>query len=144
MATLFNESVLSKNPILFLLPSVSSVISIIVEVIFTTELSYRNGNKVFFPNIVLLGSFFAAFMIIYFQLDLSKKSVRLNALNKNNRSIGVLELFTIYSIYSLLFFFMGGYEGQVRETYSLKLDPISIYTFKITATTLLTLFLLVL
>ena len=26
----------------------------------------------------------------------------------------------------------GGYEGQVRETYSLKLDPFSLYTFKIT------------
>jgi hypothetical protein len=135
MATFFKESlfVLSKNPILFLLPLVGSVISIIVEVIFTIELYYSNGNKVFFPNIILFGLFFAAFMIIYFQLDLSKKSVRLTALKNNTRSIGVLELFTIYSIYSLVLFFIGGYEGQVRETYSLKLDPFSLYTFKITA-----------
>jgi len=134
MATFFKESlfVLSKNPILFLLPLVGSVISIIVEVIFTIELYYSNGNKVFFPNIILFGLFFAGFMIIYFQLNLSKKSVRLTALKNNNRSIGVLELFTIYSIYSLVLFFMGGYEGQVRETYSLKLDPFSLYTFKIT------------
>ena len=80
MATFFKESlfVLSKNPILFLLPLVGSVISIIVEVIFTIELYYSNGNKVFFPNIILFGLFFAGFMIIYFQLNLSKKSVRLH------------------------------------------------------------------
>src|SRR6266568_2308830 len=66
MATFFKESlfVLSKNPILFLLPLVGSVISIIVEVIFTIELYYSNGNKVFFPNIILFGLFFAGFNII--------------------------------------------------------------------------------
>ena len=123
--------VLSKNPILFLLPLVGSALSITVEVIFTRELYYSNGNKVFFPDIILFGLFFAAFMITYFQLDLARKSINLHGLN-NNRSIGVLELFAIYSIYSLILFFIGGYEGQVRENYSLRSDPFSIYTFKIT------------
>jgi len=123
--------VLFKNPILFLLPILGSVISIIVEAIFTVELYYNNGNKVFFPNIIILGLFFAAFMIIYFQLNLSKQSVRLTALKNNNLGIEVLELFTIYSIYSLVLFFIGSYEGQLRETFSPKSDPFSLYTFKI-------------
>src|SRR5438445_12055476 len=112
MATSFKESLflLSKNPILFLLPLVGSVISIIVEVIFTIELYYSNGNKVFFPNIILFGLFFAGFMLIYFQLDLSKKYVRLSALKNNNRNIGVIELFTIYSNYSLVLLFIGRFD----------------------------------
>ena len=123
--------VLSKNPILFLLPLVGSVISIIVEVVFTRELYFSNGSKVYFPDVLLFGIFFATFMIIYFQLDLSKRSISLSAPKNKYYGIGVLELFTIYSIYSLVLFFVGGYESQLRETYSLKSDPFSLYTFKI-------------
>src|ERR1043166_7469825 len=134
--TFFKKSlfVLSKNPILFLLPSLGAVLSIITEIIFATELYYSNGNKVFFPDSILVGLFLAAFTIIYFQLGISKKSIiRLGAPPKNNNhSTGVLELFIIYSIYSLLLVFIGGYESQVRETYSIKSDPFSLYTFKIT------------
>ena len=99
-ATFFKQSlfVLSKNPILFLLPFAGSALSIIVEVIFTGELYYSNGNKVFFPNVILFGIFFAAFTITYFQLGLSRKSVSLGGVN--NHSVGVLELFAIYAIYS--------------------------------------------
>jgi hypothetical protein len=125
--------VLSKNSILFLLPSVGAILSITIEIIFATELYYSNGNKVFFPDSILVGLFFAAFTIIYFQLRISKKSISLGAPPKNNNhSTGVLELFIIYSIYSLLLVFIGGYEGQVRETYSIKSDPFSLYTSKIT------------
>lgn len=130
----FKQSVfvLAKNPILFLLPSVGAILSITIEIIFTRELYYSNGNKVFFPDSILFGLFFAAFTIIYFQLGISKKSIILSAQAKNNNySIGVLDLFVIYSIYSLLLVFVGGYEGQVRETYSIKSDPFSLYTFKI-------------
>jgi hypothetical protein len=133
--TFFKKSVfvLSKNPILFLLPSVGAILSITTEIIFTRELYYSNGNKVFFPDTILFGLFFAAFTIIYFQLGISKKSISLGATPKNNNhGIGVLDLFIIYSIYSLLLVFIGGYEGQVRETYSIKSDPFSLYTFKIT------------
>jgi len=133
--TFFKKSlfVLSKNPILFLLPSLGAVLSIITEIIFATELYYSNGNKVFFPDSILVGLFLAAFTIIYFQLGISKKSIiRLGAAPKNNNhSTGVLELFIIYSIYSLLLVFIGGYEGQVRETYSIKSDPFSLYMSKI-------------
>jgi hypothetical protein len=131
----FKQSVfvLAKNPILFLLPSVGAILSITIEIIFTRELYYSNGNKIFFPDSILFGLFFAAFTIIYFQLGISKKSIILSAQAKNNNySIGVLDLFVIYSIYSLLLVFVGGYEGQVRETYSIKSDPFSLYTFKIT------------
>ncbi|MGB8934416.1 MAG: hypothetical protein WCC17_04850 [Candidatus Nitrosopolaris sp.] len=130
-ATFFKQSlfVLSKNPILFLLPFAGSALSIIVEVIFTGELYYSNGNKVFFPNIILFGIFFAAFMITYFQLGLSRKSVSLGGLN---HSVGVLELLAIYAIYSLVLYFIGSYEGQIREAYSLRSDSFSMYTFKVT------------
>lgn len=130
-ATFFKQSlfVLSKNPILFLLPFAGSALSIIVEVIFTGELYYSNGNKVFFPNIILFGIFFAAFMITYFQLGLSRKSVSLGGLN---HSVGVLELLAIYAIYSLVLYFIGSYEGQIGEAYSLRSDSFSMYTFKIT------------
>ena len=68
--TFFKKSVfvLSKNPILFLLPSVGAILSITIEIIFATELYYSNGNKVFFPDSILGGLFFAPFTIIYFQL----------------------------------------------------------------------------
>ena len=122
--------VLSKNPILFLLPLVGSVISIMVEVVFTRQLYYSNGNKVFFPDVLLFGIFFAAFMIIYFQLDLSKKSISLSVPKNNYHGIVVLELFHNLFIYPW-YFFIGGYESQLRETYSLKSDPFSLYTFKI-------------
>ena len=134
--TFFKKSVfvLSKNPILFLLPSVGAILSITIEIIFATELYYSNGNKVFFPDSIFVGLFFAAFTIIYFQLGISKKSIiRLRAAPKNNYySTAVLELFIIYSIYSLLLIFIGGYEGQVRETYSINSDPFSLYVSKVT------------
>lgn len=132
--TFFKESlsVLSKNPILFLLPLIGSALSIAVEVIFTEELRNSNGNRVFFPDILLFALFFVAFTIVYVQLALSKKSLRINTLKNSNFSIVVLELFIIYSIYSLLLVFIGGYESQVRESYGVKLDRFSTYTSKIT------------
>src|SRR5215467_9760003 len=131
-ATFFKQSlfVLSKNPILFLLPFAGSALSIIIEVIFTEELYYSNGSKVFFPNVILFGIFFAAFTITYFQLGLARKSVSLGGVN--NHSVGVLELFAIYAIYSLVLYFIGSYEGQIREVYSLRSDRFSMYTFKVT------------
>ena len=132
--TFFKESfsVLSKNPILFLLPVIGSALSIAVEVIFTEELGNSNGNRVFFPDLLLFALFFVAFTIVYVQLALSKKSLRINTLKNSNFSIVVLELFIIYSIYSLLLVFIGGYESQVRESYGVKLDRFSTYTSKIT------------
>jgi hypothetical protein len=131
-ATFFKQSffVLSKNPILFLLPFAGSALSIIIEVIFTRELYYSNGNKVFFPNVILFGIFFAAFVITYFQLSLSRKSVGLGGVN--DHSVGVLELLAIYAIYSSVLYFIGSYEGQIRESYSLSSDGFSMYTFKVT------------
>ena len=131
----FRQSVfvIYKNPVLFLLPLVGATLSIIVEILFTRELYYSSNGKVFFPDSLLFGLFFAAFTITYFQLGMSKRSVNLGAsYRNNNHSLGVLELFIIYSIYASLLVFIGGYEGQVREAYSIKLDSLSLYTFKIT------------
>jgi hypothetical protein len=113
-----------------LLPFAGSALSIIIEVIFTRELYYSNGNKVFFPNVILFGIFFAAFVITYFQLSLSRKSVGLGGVN--DHSVGVLELLAIYAIYSSVLYFIGSYEGQIRESYSLSSDGFSMYTFKVT------------
>ena len=131
-ATFFKQSlfVLSKNPILFLLPFAGTALSIIIEFIFIEELYYSNGNKVFFPNVILFGIFFAAFVITYFQLSLSRKSVGLSGLY--NHSVGVLELLAIYATYSLVLFFIGSYEGQIREAYHLRSDSVSMYAFKLT------------
>jgi hypothetical protein len=125
--------VLFKNPVLFLLPLVGATLSIIVEILFTRELYHSSNGKIFFPESLLFGLFFAAFMITYFQLGMSRKSINLDALYKNNNlNIEVLELFIIYSIYASLLVIIGGYEGQIREAYSIKLDSLSLYTFKIT------------
>ena len=134
--TFFKKSVfvLSKNPILFLLPSVGAILSITIEIIFATELYYSNGNKVFFPDSILVGLFFAAIYDYLFSIRNIKEDLSASGAppKNNNHSVGVLELFIIYSIYSLLLVFIGGYESQVRETYSIKSDPFSLYTFKIT------------
>jgi hypothetical protein len=113
-----------------LLPFAGSALSIIIEVIFTRELYYSNGNKVFFPNVILFGIFFAVFVITYFQLSLSRKSIGLGGVN--DHSVGVLELLAIYAIYSSVLYFIGSYEDQIREDYSLRSDSFSMYTFKVT------------
>ena len=69
-------------------------------------------------------------MITYFRLSLSRKSVGLGGLY--NHSVGVLELLAIYAIYSLVLFFIGSYEGQIREAYSLRSDSFSMYALKVT------------
>ena len=74
-ATFFKQSlfVLSKNPILFLLPFAGSALSIIVRLF--SGLYYSNGNKVFFPNIILFGIFFAAIHDYLFSIG-SIKEIR--------------------------------------------------------------------
>ena len=126
--------VLSKNPILFLLPAVGSVTSITTEIIFVTDLYHSNGNKFFFPDNILFVLFLAAFTITYFQLGLSKKAISLASFKNTNTnySIAILELFIIYSIYSLIVVFVGAYDSQVRGIYDIKSNQFSLYTFKIT------------
>ena len=57
------------NPILFFMPSLGFIISVTTETIFVIGL-YNNNNQNYFPvpNILVLGLFFAAFIITYFQL----------------------------------------------------------------------------
>jgi uncharacterized protein with PQ loop repeat len=123
--------VLSKNPILFLLPLGGALLSILIEIIFTRELYYSGGSKVFFPDNILFDLFFAAFTITYFQLKLTKKSISLSELRNKDPDLEVLELYVIFSIYSLVIVYIGGYEGQVRESFSIESNPFSLYAFKI-------------
>jgi hypothetical protein len=60
---------LYKNPILFLLPSIGSVISVVSEASFVVGL-HNNNNQNYFPfaDIFVLFLFFISFMVAYFQL----------------------------------------------------------------------------
>src|SRR5437867_4181418 len=60
---------LYKNPILFLLPSIGSLISTITEALFVIGLRNNNNENYFpFSDVAVLNLFFIAFTITYFQL----------------------------------------------------------------------------
>jgi hypothetical protein len=128
--------VLYKNPILFLLPSIGSAISIIAEVFFITGLYNNNTNSYFpFSDILVLVLFFIAFVITYFQLVIAtnvmlKKAAASGSRNHyyDERIVGV---FIIYSIYALALVHVGDYENDIRKSFSVKSDRFLLYTFKL-------------
>jgi H+/Cl- antiporter ClcA len=108
--------VLYGNPILFLMPSIS--ISVTTETIFVIGL-YNNNNPNYFPfvNMLVLGLFFIAFTITYFQLVITRNIIlkkRLRITNSPYRK-EIFVLFIIYSIYALILVQMGSYEGDIRK-----------------------------
>ena len=126
--------VLWGNPILFLLPSIGFIISLTTEVSFVIGL-YNNNNSSYFPfvNILILGLFFVAFVITYFQLAITRSIIlkkRLRVISSRYR-IEIFLVFIIYSIYALVIVQMGGYEGAVRKNYVLDSDRFSLYTEKL-------------
>ena len=142
---------LYKNPILFLLPSIGSVISVASEAFFLTGLHNNNNNQNYFPfsDIFVLFLFFISFMVAYFQLVfVARKIIPKTAFkNKNYYNIIIFELLIIYSFYALTLADIGGYESDVRgRLASVKTDRFSMYISKISIhndTLLVTLFLLV-
>jgi hypothetical protein len=125
--------ILYRYPILFLLPSIGSVISIITETIFVLGLHNNNNQNYFsFSDIVVLLLFLIAFVITYFQLAIIARRVMLKTVfTTKSYNVKVIDLFLIYSIYSFAVINVGGYENDIRQSFALKLDTFSLYTFKV-------------
>jgi hypothetical protein len=125
--------ILYKNPILFLLPSIGSAISIISEAIFVIGLRNNNNENYFpFSDILVLVLFFIAFTITYFQLVIARKVIpNLGAFQSKNYDIKVVELLLIYSILAFTIVNIGYYESDARKSFVVKSDRFSLYTFKV-------------
>jgi hypothetical protein len=128
-----SASLLYKNPILFLLPSIGSVISVVSEAFFVIGLRNNNNQNYFpFSDIVILFLFFISFTITYFQLVVIARKVILKiAFKSMNYNVKVVELFLIYSIYALALVNIGDYESDIRKSFVVKSDRFSLYTYKI-------------
>jgi hypothetical protein len=96
---------LCKNPILFVLPSIGSIISIISEAFYLVGLRNNTNNQSYFPfsDIFVLFLFFVSFTIAYFQLILILRKIipKRGFENKNYYNIIIFELLAIYSFYAL-------------------------------------------
>src|ERR687885_821870 len=110
--------ILYKNPILFVLPSVGSIISIISEAFYLVGLRNNNYNQNYFPfsDIFVLLLFFISFTIAYFQLILISRKIipKRGFENKNYYNIIIFELLVICSFYALILADIGGYENDMR------------------------------
>ena len=109
---------LCKNPILFVLPSIGSIISIISEAFYLVGLRNNTNNQNYFPfsDIFILFLFFISFSIAYFQLILISRKIipKRDFENKNYYNIIIFELLVIYSFYALTLADIGGYETEMR------------------------------
>lgn len=116
---------LYKNPVLFLLPSIGSAISIIAEVFFITGLhNYNNDNYFPFSNTFVLVLFLIAFVITYFQLVIARNIM----LRKETRGginyyyyyygESIVGIFLIYSIYVLALVDIGASENDTRKSFN--------------------------
>src|ERR671932_2153526 len=130
---------LYKNPILFVLPSIGSIISIVFEAFYLVVLRNNgNNNQNYFPfsDIFILFLFFISFAIAYFQLILiSRKIISKRSFENNNYyNIIIFELLVIYSFYALTLADIGGYETEMRgklASSSTSTDHFSMYISKI-------------
>lgn len=129
---------LYKNPILFLLPSVGSVVSILSEAFYLVGLRNNNNinNQNYFPfsDIFVLLLFFISFTIAYFQLTLISRKIipKRGFENKAYYNIIIFELLVIYSFYALTLADIGGYETEMRgKLASTSTDHFSTYISKI-------------
>jgi hypothetical protein len=126
-----------KNPILFVLPSIGSIISVIFEAFYLVELRSDNNQNYFpFSDIFILFLFFISFTIAYFQLILILRKIipKRGFENKNYHNIIIFELLVIYSFYALTLADIGGYETEMRgklATASAKIGHFSMYIAKI-------------
>src|SRR5919202_2789191 len=128
---------LYKNPILFTLPCIGSIISIVFEVFYVIGLRNNNGQNYFFffSDIFILFLFFISFTIAYFQLTLISRKIipKRGFENKNYYNIIIFELLVIYSLYALILADIGGYETEMRGKLasSTSTDHFSMYISKI-------------
>ena len=93
--------VLYGNPILFLMPSLGFMISVTTEAIFVIGL-YNNNNPNYFPfvNMLVLGLFFVPFIIMYFQLVITRNIILKKRLRINNPRYRI-EIFVLYNLFNL-------------------------------------------
>jgi hypothetical protein len=126
--------VLYGNPVVFLMPSIGFIVSVVTEIIFVIGL-YNDNNPNYFPfsNIFVVALFFIGIIITYFQLVITR-----NIILKKRRTINIpcyrtefLVIFMIYSIYALILVEMGSLESGIRKSYVLESDRYSLYTFKL-------------
>src|SRR5919202_6152046 len=131
---------LYKNPILFTLPCIGSIISIVFEAFYLVGLRNNNNNSqnyfFFFSDIFILFLFFISFTIAYFQLTLISRKIipKRGFENKNYYNIIIFELLVIYSFYALTLADIGGYETEMRgklASSSTSTDQFSMYISKI-------------
>src|ERR671938_1163022 len=128
---------LYKNPILFVLPSIGSIISIVFEAFYVIGLRNNNNNSqnyFLFSDIFILFLFFISFTIAYFQLPLISRKIipKRDFENKNYYNIIIFELLVIYSFYALTLADIGGYETEMRgKLASRSTDHFSTYISKI-------------
>jgi hypothetical protein len=124
---------LYKNPILFLLPSIGSLISILTEGTFVIGLRNNNNQNYFpFSDVAVLILFFIAFTITYFQLlVIARKVIPKTAFKAKDDGVRVVELLIIYSIYALALVNIGNYENDLRKSFASQSDRLSLYTFKV-------------
>jgi hypothetical protein len=108
---------LYKNPILFVLPSIGSIISIVFEAFYLVVLRNNNNQNYFpFSDIFVLFLFFISFTIAYFQLILISRKIipKRGFENKNYYNVIIFELLVIYSFYALTLVDIGSYETEMR------------------------------
>ena len=109
---------LYKNPILFVLPSIGSIISIVSEAFYLVGLYNNINNQNYFPfsDVFVLFLFFISFTIAYFQLILISRKIipKRGFENRNYYNIIIFELLVIYSFYALTLADIGGYETEMR------------------------------
>jgi len=126
--------VLYANPIVFLMPSIGFIISVVTEVIFVIGL-YNDNSLNYFPfsNVFIPALFFIAFIITYFQLVITRNIIlkKRKTISSRFYSKEILVIFMIYSIYALILVEMGGYESDNRRSYVVESDRFSLYTFKL-------------
>src|ERR687884_1379588 len=108
---------LYKNPVLFVLPSIGSIISVVFEAFYLIGL--RNNNQNYFPflDIFILFLFFISFTIAYFQLILISRKIipKRSPENKNYcYNTIIFEFLLIYSFYAITLADIGGYETEMR------------------------------
>ena len=132
----FSAYLLYKNPILFVLPTIGSIISIVFEAFFLVGLRNNTNNQSYFPfsDIFVLFLFFISFTIAYFQLILiSRKIIPKRGFEKKNYyNLIIFELLVIYSFYALTLADIGGYETEMRgKLASAKIGHFSMYISKI-------------
>src|ERR671927_1988283 len=86
---------LYKNPFLFVLPSIGSIISIVSEAFYLVGLYNNVNNQNYFPfsDVFVLFLFFISFTIAYFQLTLiSRKIIQKRGFENKNYYYNVIIL----------------------------------------------------